>query len=61
MCVTKIHHVIILHMLKIYLSKGRENLNLSQGNQGKVRKFLHQTWLATLKVLCYLKFNAKYV
>ena len=47
--------------LKFICQKIRENLNLSQGNQGKVRKFLHQTWLATLKVLCYLKFNAKYV
>ena len=34
--------------LKFICRNVRENLNLSQGNQGKVREFLHQTWLATL-------------
>ena len=34
--------------LKFICRNVRENLNLSQGNQGRVREFLHQTWLATL-------------
>ena len=35
MCVTKIHHVVILHMLKIYLSKSQGKFKFKSGKSGK--------------------------
>ena len=35
MCVTKIHHVIILQMLKIYLSKSQGKFKFKSGKSGK--------------------------
>ena len=34
-CVTKIHHVVILHMLKIYLSKSQGKFKFKSGKSGK--------------------------
>ena len=34
-CVTKIHHVVILHMLKIYLSKSQGKFKFKPGKLGK--------------------------
>ena len=34
MCVTKIHHFVILHMLKIYLSKSQGKLKFKSGKLG---------------------------
>ena len=35
MCVTKIHHVVILHMLKIYRSKTQGKFKFKSGKSGK--------------------------
>ena len=37
MCVTKIHHVVILHILKIYLSKNQGKFKFKSGKSGKSR------------------------
>ena len=35
MCVTKVHHVVILRMLKIYLLKSQGNFEFKSGKSGK--------------------------
>ena len=58
MCVTKIHHVVILHMLKICLLKSQGKFKFKSGKSEKSQRILHQTWLATLhQQLNYSLFN----
>ena len=38
MCVTKIRHVVILHMLKICLSKSQGKFKLKSGKSGKSQR-----------------------
>ena len=64
MCVTKIHHVVILHMLKIYLLKSQGKFKFKSGKSRKSQGIfapdragnpeLGSTWLMSSEGQSYL-------